>query len=95
MNEAAVIPPADAAPAAVPPAPEPLSAPGRPDALASVADRVRGWLKHLHHEPTEAERAAAAERARLLDELNRAVADAPDDVPLRDVIARANRFGGE
>lgn len=52
--------------------------------------QLREWLRVLHHDPTAEERAADERRARLLDELNRAVSDAPDDMPLRDVIARVN-----
>ena len=52
--------------------------------------QLREWLRVLYHDPTAEERAAAERRARLLEELNRAVADAPDDMPLRDVIARIN-----
>jgi len=52
--------------------------------------KLREWLRTLHHDPSAEERAASERRARLLEELNRAVADAPDDLPLRDVIARIN-----
>ncbi len=52
--------------------------------------QLRDWLRVLHHDPTAEERAASERRARLLDELNRAVSDAPDDMPLRDVISRVN-----
>lgn len=55
-----------------------------------MSRQVRDWLRVLHHDPTAEERAANERRARLLDELNRAVSDAPDDMPLRDVIARVN-----
>ena len=55
-----------------------------------MSRQLREWLRVLHHDPTAEERVAAERRARLLDELNHAVADAPDDMPLRDVIARIN-----
>lgn len=55
-----------------------------------MSGKLREWLNILHHDPTAEERAAEERRARLLDELNRAVADAPDDMPLRDVISRVN-----
>jgi hypothetical protein len=52
--------------------------------------RVRDWIRTLHRDPTEEERAMEERRAHLLEELNRAVAETPDDVPIRDVIARLN-----
>lgn len=55
-----------------------------------MSRQLRDWLRVLHHDPTAEERASDERRARLLDELNRAVSDAPDDMPLRDVIARVN-----
>ncbi len=58
--------------------------------LPRMGRKLREWLRTLHHDPSAEERAAGERRARLLDELNRAVADAPDDLPLRDVIARIN-----
>ncbi len=61
-----------------------------PSPFPRMSRRLREWLRVLQHDPTAEERAAAERRARLLDELNRAVADAPDDMPLREVIARIN-----
>ena len=55
-----------------------------------MSRQLRDWLRVLHHDPTAEERAANERRARLLDELNHAVSDAPDDMPLRDVISRVN-----
>ena len=52
--------------------------------------KVRDWIRALHRDPSEEERAMQKRRARLLEELNRAVAETPDDVPIRDVIARLN-----
>ncbi|MBC7809492.1 MAG: hypothetical protein H7145_25445 [Akkermansiaceae bacterium] len=56
-----------------------------------MSRKLRNWLRTLHHDPTAEERAADERRARLLDELNRAVSDAPEDMPLRDVISRINK----
>ncbi len=56
---------------------------------------VRNWMRTLHRDPTEEERAMQERRARLLEELNRAVAETPDDVPIRDVIARLNSHGDD
>lgn len=55
-----------------------------------VQIRVRNWIQTLHRDPTAEERAMQERRARLLEELNRAVAETPDDIPIRDVIARLN-----
>jgi hypothetical protein len=57
--------------------------------------KVRNWIRTLHRDPTAEERAMQERRARLLEELNRAVAETPDDVPIRDVIARLNSHGDE
>ncbi|MBC8135849.1 MAG: hypothetical protein H8F28_08200 [Fibrella sp.] len=83
-----------------PPVPGSASArpPGTPDSVPAAKPsrfprmprQLRDWLRVLHHDPTAEERATDERRARLLDELNRAVSDAPDDMPLRDVIARVN-----
>lgn len=62
----------------------------KPSRIPRMPRQLRDWLRVLHHDPTAEERAASERRARLLDELNHAVADAPDDMPLRDVIARVN-----
>lgn len=55
-----------------------------------MRSKVRIWIQTLHHDPTAEERAMQERRARLLEDLNRAVAETPDDVPIRDVIARLN-----
>ncbi|MBC8142279.1 MAG: hypothetical protein H7Y38_12645 [Armatimonadetes bacterium] len=83
MNEPAAPDPTDTPAPAAPPTS------GR-FALPRMPRKLREWLRVLHHDPSAEERAASERRARLLDELNRAVADAPDDLPLRDVIARIN-----
>lgn len=83
MNDPAAPPPADTPDIVAPPVPARF-------ALPRMGRKLREWLRTLHHDPSAEERAAAERRARLLDELNRAVADAPDDLPLRDVIARVN-----
>jgi hypothetical protein len=56
-----------------------------------VGARLRSWIDTLHRNPEAEEEAAEERRQRLLDELSRAVADAPDDVPIRDVIRGLNR----
>ena len=71
----------------VPGNPAPAAKPSR---FPRMPRQLRDWLRVLHHDPTAEERAAHERRARLLDELNRAVSDAPDDMPLRDVISRIN-----
>lgn len=69
----------------------PKTAPdAKPPLFPRMSRQLRDWLRVLHHDPTAEERAAEERRARLLDELNHAVADAPDDMPLRDVISRIN-----
>lgn len=52
--------------------------------------KVRDWIRALYRDPSEEERAMHERRAHLLEELNRAVAETPDDVPIHDVIARLN-----
>jgi hypothetical protein len=37
----------------------------------------------------------AERRVRLLEELNRAVAEAPDDIPIRDIVARLNHHADD
>ncbi len=56
----------------------------------SPRNRLREWFKHLHHDPTAEERAMEERRQRLLEDLNRAVAEAPDDVPIKNIIERLN-----
>jgi hypothetical protein len=80
-------------PLPTPPTPEEVA-----EAVAAVTEpiakpirgRVREWIRTLHRDPSAEEIAAEERRARLLEELNRAVADAPDDVPIRDIVARLN-----
>ena len=57
--------------------------------------KVRDWIRALHQDPSEEERAIQERRARLLEELNRAVSETPDDVPIRDVIARLNHHSDD
>lgn len=60
-----------------------------------IRGRLREWIRTIQRNP-DAEAAAAEERrARLLEELNRAVADAPEDVPIKDIVARLNRHNGD
>lgn len=56
----------------------------------SARDRIRQWIKTLHHDPSADERAMQERRQRLLDELDRAVREAPDDVPIKSIIERLN-----
>jgi hypothetical protein len=60
-----------------------------------MQSKVRNWIRTLHRDPTAEDRAMEERRARLLEELNRAVAETPDDVPIRDVIARLNSHGDD
>ena len=57
----------------------------------AVRKRVREWIQILHRDPSAEERAANERRARLLAEINQAVSDAPDDIPIKDLVARLNR----
>ena len=59
--------------------------------FSPVRARVAAWIDVLQGDPTAEERAAAERRTLLLAELNRTVADAPDDVPIKYVIDRLNR----
>ena len=59
-------------------------------AVFPARDRIRQWLRALHHDPSAEDRAMEARRQQLLDDLNRAVAEAPDDVPIRSIIERLN-----
>ena len=92
MNEVAVSPPVD--PLATVAVAGGVSVVARPTngtpVFLRMSRQLRDWIRVLHHDPTAEERAVSERRARLLDELNRAVADAPDDMPLRDVIAGLN-----
>lgn len=85
----AAAPPSEAAsfgaasPAANPPA--------LPPRRFAIQKRVRTWIQTLHRDPSAEERAAMERRARLLVEINRTVAEAPDDIPIKDLVARLNR----
>ena len=61
-----------------------------PARVREISGRVREWIRALHRDPTAEERAMEERRAHLLEELNRAVAEAPDDVPIRYVVDRLN-----
>jgi hypothetical protein len=60
-----------------------------------MQSKVRHWIRTLHRDPTAEDRAMRERRARLLEELNRAVAETPDDIPIRDVISRLNSHGDD
>ena len=75
---------------------ESLAEESSPDASTApqkshVRARVAAWIDTLQRDPSAEERVAAERRALLLEELNRTVADAPDDVPIKYVIERLNR----
>lgn len=53
--------------------------------------RVDAWITNLQRDPSAEQHAAEERRAALLADLNRTVAEAPDDVPIRYVINRLNR----
>lgn len=57
----------------------------------SPRDRLRQWLKHLHHDPAAEEGAMDERRRQLLEDLSRAVSEAPDDVPIKNIIERLNQ----
>jgi len=57
---------------------------------SSLRDRMTSWLSQIQRDPTAEERAAAERRSLLLDELNKTVAESPDDVPIRSIIDRLN-----
>ena len=75
-----------------PAAPAPEVAPPRRVALQK---RVREWIQVLHRDPSAEERAARERRARLLVQINQAVAEAPDDIPIKDLVARLNRHDAD
>ena len=66
---------------------------GNPDVpdISPARARVAAWIDVLQRDPTAEERAAAERRTSLLTELNRTIADAPDDIPIKYVIDRLNR----
>jgi len=73
-----------------------LPSPERGDAASAdrfartMQSRVRDWIRALHRDPSAEERAMEERRARLLEELNRAVAEESDDVPIRQIIHHLN-----
>ena len=69
-------------------------APAAP-ARIRIPQKLQDWIRTVLRDPSAEERAITERRARLLDELNRAVSDAPDDMPLRDVIERINHPYGD
>ena len=83
---------ADAANETIPGTPAPEAAPPRRFALQK---RVREWIQTLHRDPSAEERAASERRARLLVQINQAVAEAPDDIPIKDLVARLNRHNAD
>lgn len=57
--------------------------------------RLWSWIRAVERNPDLEARAAMERRARLLEDLNRAVADAPDDTPIADVVRRLNRHADD
>ena len=62
-----------------------------PPARLSTRERVREWIRTLYRDPNAEERGMEERRQRLLEEINHAVADAPDDMPIKNIIERLNR----
>ena len=58
---------------------------------ARMSSRLRRWLRVLQRNPSLEEKTMRARRERLLEDLNRAVAEAPDDVPIKSIVERLNR----
>jgi len=56
-----------------------------------MSSRLRRWLRVLQRNPSLEEKTMRARRERLLEDLNRAVAEAPDDVPIKSIVERLNR----
>lgn len=83
---------ADAVNETSPDAPAPEAAPPRRFAMQK---RVRQWIQTLHRDPSAEARAANERRARLLVQINQAVAEAPDDIPIKDLVARLNRHSDD
>ena len=85
MNSAAAEPPS-----CLPPlAPEGDAA--LPPPARSMSSRLRWWLRALQRDPSLEEKTMRVRRQQLLDDLNRAVAEAPDDVPIKSIVERLNR----
>ena len=57
--------------------------------------RLRRWVEHLYRNPNAEAESVDERRARLLEELTQAVADAPDDMPIREVISKLNRHADD
>ena len=76
----------EAPPPDLPVPPRPASPPRR----SPVRARLEAWIATIHRDPAIEERSVAERKARLLAELNRAVSEAPDDMPIKDIIARLN-----
>lgn len=77
---------------ATPPPPQQTpSESSRRENRRGIRARVARWIKTLHRDPTVEETAIEERRQRLLQELNRAVAEAPDDMPIKYVVGRLNR----
>jgi len=66
---------------------------GPPPAVfpARMSSRLRRWLRTLQRNPSLEEKAMRERRERLLEDLSRAVAEAPDDVPIKSIVERLNR----
>ena len=79
------------APEAPPPdLPAPPRAAAAPPRRLPVRARLEAWIAAIHRDPAIEERSVAERKARLLAELNQAVSEAPDDMPIKDIIARLN-----
>ena len=86
MNTAAETP----SPAPPSPPPEGNGVIATPPAR-SMSSRLRRWLRALQRDPSLEEKTMRARREQLLNDLNRAVAEAPDDVPIKNIVERLNR----
>ena len=62
---------------------------------ASRRARIRGWITTRYGDADAEARAIEERHQRLLDGLAREVAEAPDDVPIKDLIERLNRHRGD
>jgi spore coat polysaccharide biosynthesis protein SpsF (cytidylyltransferase family) len=56
-----------------------------------MSSRLRRWLRALQRNPSLEEKTMRVRRQQLLDDLYRAVAGAPDDVPIKSIVERLNR----
>ena len=61
-----------------------------PAVRISARERLRHWIEYLHGDPDAEEKAMEERRRRLLDSLTREVAEAPDDMPISQVVRRLN-----